>query len=453
MDVREAIHTQPMKAFQIVAIAICLIITMIDGYEILVVAFVAPYLSKDWNIGPVEIGYLLSAGVFGMAAGAIFISPFADRIGRRKHILICLVLIVVGMCLAGMAQSVPQMMALRAFSGLWMGGIVASLNVIVAELSSDQRRGTVMGIYGIGFPAGVALGGAVTGLLIAEWGWRAPFFFGGICTAIMAVVALVALPESIEYLVERRPRGALEAYNRIAAKLGYAPAAELPQPRSAAIVKAGARAIFSGALLRRTVFLWIGFAFLTVSFYFANTWTPKLIADATGNAGLGVRAGVLIAVGGVLGALAFAALCLRFRPRLVTVLLMFCGAVSFTLFANNFANAGLGLVLAVAVGMFANGGLAAFYAISPTIYPAAVRGTGVGLMIGFGRAAAIIAPIFTGYLLKAGWAPDTVYQLFAGLLIVAGIATLLLDGSYRGYSEDPEAAADGLPSGGTAGTA
>ena len=46
-----------------------------------------------------------------------------------------------------------------------------------------------------------------------------------------------------------------------------------------------------------------------MSFYFANTWTPKLIADATANAGLGVRAGVLIAFGGVLGALAFAALC------------------------------------------------------------------------------------------------------------------------------------------------
>ncbi len=439
MDVREAIQSQPMKAFQIVAITICLIIAMIDGYEILVMAFVAPYLSKDWNIGPVEIGYLLSAGVFGMAAGAIFISPFADRIGRRKHILICMCLIVVGMFLSGMAQTVPQMMAFRAFSGLWLGGIVASLNVIVAELSADQRRGTVVGVYGIGFPAGVALGGAVTGLLIAEWGWRAPFFFGGLCTAIMALVAWIAPPESIDYLVERRPRGALKAYNRIAAKLGYAPAAELPQPR----------AIFSGVLLRRTVLLWVGFAFLTMSFYFANTWTPKLIADATGNAGLGIRAGVLIAVGGVLGALAFAALCLRIRPCLVTVALMFCGAVSFTLFANNFANAGLALALAVAVGMFANGGLAAFYAISPTIYPAAVRGTGVGLMIGFGRGAAIIAPIFTGYLVKAGWAPASLYLLFAGLLVVAGLATLLLDWTSRGHSEDPEApaavATDPLP--------
>ena len=199
-----------------------------------------------------------------------------------------------------------------------------------------------------------------------------------------------------------------------------------------------ARAIFSGVLLRRTVFLWAGFAFLNVSFYFANTWTPKLIADATGEAGLGVRAGVLIAVGGVLGALAFAALCLTVRPRLVTVALIYRGAMSFTLFANNFANAGLGLALAVAVGMFANGGLAAFYAISPTIYPAAVRGTGVGLMIGFGRGAAIIAPTFTGYLVKAGWVPDTVYLLFAGLLVVAGLATLLLDWTYRGHSEDPE---------------
>lgn len=447
MDVREAIHTQPMRSFQIVAIAICLIITMIDGYEILVMAFVAPYLAQAWAIGPVEIGYLLSAGVFGMAAGAIFISPFADRIGRRKHILGCMVLIVVGMFLSGLAQNVPQMMAFRAFSGLWMGGIVASLNVIVAELSSDKRRGTVMGIYGIGFPAGVAIGGAVTGLLIAEWGWRAPFFFGGICTAVMILVALAALPESIEYLVERRPRGALEAYNRIAAKLGFRPAAELPAPRGAAVVKEGAKAIFHGVMLRRTVFLWIGFAFLTVSFYFANTWTPKLISDATGDVTLGVRAGVLIAVGGVLGALVFAALCLMLRPRLVTALLMFGGAAAFWLFANNFANAGLALVLAVAVGMFANGGIAAFYAISPTIYPAAVRGTGVGLMIGFGRAVAIIAPIFTGYLLNAGWASDGVYQLFAGLLLVAGGAVLVLDWSYRGLSEDPETpeAAAGSP--------
>ncbi len=59
-------------------------------------------------------------------------------------------------------------------------------------------------------------------------------------------------------------------------------------------------------------------------------------------------------------------------------------------------------------------------------------------MIGFGRAVAIIAPIFTGYLLELGWTPKDAYLLFGGALVVAGIATLLLDLTYRGRSEDPE---------------
>jgi hypothetical protein len=59
-------------------------------------------------------------------------------------------------------------------------------------------------------------------------------------------------------------------------------------------------------------------------------------------------------------------------------------------------------------------------------------------MIGFGRAVAILVPIFTGYLLKAGWTPEGTYQFFAAVLVVAGIATVLLDRTYRGYSENPE---------------
>ena len=161
MDVRQAIHTQPMQRLQIVTVVIAIIITMIDGYEILAEAFVAPALSREWGIGPVQVGYLLSAGIFGMAAGATFLSPLADRFGRRRYILASLLLIVVGMLLSATAQNVPQLIAYRAVAGLFLGGIVASINILVAEYSSDRRRGTVMGIYGIGFTAGAAVGGAV----------------------------------------------------------------------------------------------------------------------------------------------------------------------------------------------------------------------------------------------------------------------------------------------------
>ncbi len=442
MDLREAILTQPMRQFQIVVIAICIALTMIDGYEVLVMAFVAPHLARAWGIGPVGVGYLLSAGIFGMALGATFISPLADKIGRRRHIILCLALIAIGMALSAFATSVPMLVAFRAFAGLFIGAVISSLNIMVAEYSSDQRRGTVMGVYGIGLPMGTAVGGAITGALIGLFDWRAPFIFGAAVTGLMLLMVLRSLPESIEYLIEKRPEGALAQYNRIADRLGYPQASTLPPARIGESDRTMWHALFGPVMLYRTAFLWLGFASLIAAFYFANTWTAKLITDATGNASLGSTTGVLIAVGGVLGALLFAALSLVLPPRRVTALIMFGGAVAYVLFANNFQTASLALVLALFVGAAANGGVAAFYAISPFIYPTVERGTGVGLMIGFGRGVAILAPIFTGYLLRAGWSPQDAYKLFAALLVVAGISTLLLDYTYRGRSEDPDVGAE-----------
>jgi MFS family permease len=143
-------------------------------------------------------------------------------------------------------------------------------------------------------------------------------------------------------------------------------------------------------------------------------------------------------VGGVMGALLFAGLSLKMRPRLATLLIMFGGAIAYVLYGHQIQNIGVALTLSVFVGMFASGGVAAFYGISPFVYPTLVRGTGVGLMIGFGRAVAILAPIFTGYMLSAGWTPRIAYQFFAGILVVAGIAVFLLDWTYRGRSENPD---------------
>jgi benzoate transport len=438
MDIREAVHTQPMRGPQILIITICILLTMIDGYEIIVMPFVIPHLARSWALGPVEVGYLLSASVFGMALGALAVSPLADRIGRRRHIVACLAFITLGMFLSASARSLFQLIAYRAFAGLFIGGIVASINVLASEYSSDRRRGTVMGIYGIGFPLGSALAGAVIGPLTAIYDWRAPFVFGALLTLVMLAVVYFTLPESIEYLIEKRPKDALDQYNRIAKRLAFPHAATLPEASVRLQQQVALKSIFGGVMLGRTLCLWIGYAGLVSAFYFANTRTAKMIADASGDPALGVRTGVLIMAGGVLGALLFAGLSLGIRPRLVTVLILVGGAMAFALYAAQFQNIAVALVLAVFVGVFANGGIAAFYAISPFVYPTAARGTGVGLMIGFGRAVAILAPIFTGYMLKGGWTPQIAYQFFSAVLVAAAIATLLLDRSYRNRSENPE---------------
>ena len=437
MDIREAIRTQPIRPFQVWIVTICVVLAMIDGYEVVTMPFAMPHLAKAWTLTPVEIGYLLSAGIFGMALGAAAVSPLADLIGRRRHILLCLAMITVGMALSAVAQDVTQLVVCRALAGLFIGAIISSLNIMVSEYSSDRRRGTVMGLYGVGLPLGSALAGLVIVALIGAYGWRSPFVFGAVLTAIMFLVVLVSMPESIEYLVEKRPAGALQTYNRIARRVGFTPTDRLPEAQSHQGNRMAWKQIFQGVALRRTACLWIGYAGLIAAFYFANTWTAKLIADTSGDPNLGIRAGMLIQVGGVIGALAFATLSLTLRPRLVTTLILAAGAGTFVLYATQIGNVGAALLLAVLVGVFANGGVAAFYAISPPIYPAVVRGTGVGLMIGFGRGVAILAPIATGYMLASGWTSALVYQLFGGVLLVSALAVILLDRSYRAQSGDP----------------
>jgi benzoate transport len=443
MDIREAIRTQPMRRPQILIIAICVLLTMIDGYEIIVMPFVVPHLAKGWHLSPVEIGYLLSASVFGMALGAIFISPLADRIGRRGQILVCLGLITLGMLLSASASSLIELIVWRTFAGLFIGGVIASINVLVSEYCSDRRRGVVMGLYGIGFPLGSALAGGAIAPLLAAYGWRGPFVFGAALTLAMLAVVYVALPESVEYLIDsqsKRQQRALDQYNRIAHRLGYAPVGALPPAASQQASYIALKAIFGEHMLRRTTLLWLGYAGLIAAFYFANTWTAKMIADASGDPALGVRAGMLIMLGGVLGALSFAALSVRARPMAVTAAILAGGALTFVLYASQFQHVSMALPLAVFVGLFANGGIAAFYAISPAVYPAIVRGTGVGLMIGFGRSIAVAVPIWTGYMLARGWTPPLIYQFFGGVLAVAALSIMLLIRTY-GREADAEVAA------------
>ncbi|RQS66627.1 MFS transporter [Burkholderia sp. Bp8963] len=439
MDIREAIKNRPMQWQQIVVIVICILLTMIDGYEIIVLPFVMPHLAKAWKLSPVEAGYLLSASVFGMALGAAIISPLADRIGRRAHILLCLVLVTVGMLLSARAENIQELLVVRAFAGLFIGGLIASINVLVSEYSSDKRRGVVMGLYGIGLPLGSALAGSVVEPLVARYGWCGPFAFGGLLTLAMTALVTLMLPESAEYLIERRPKRALEKYNKIAAWLGHPQSVVLPdasRKSDGPAFAVAAKSIFGGIMLLRTVCLWLGYAGLIAAFYFANTWTTKLIADATGSLGYGVHVGTLIMIGGVIGSLLFASLSLRIRPVMVTALILIGGAVVYTLYAVYFRNVALAIPLAMLVGVCASGGVCAFYAISPPIYPAIVRGTAVGLMIGFGRAVSVVVPIWTGYMLTLGWTPSMLYRVFGAVLGTAAVFVLLLDRANTAQTAD-----------------
>lgn len=436
MELRDVIRRDPMRGFQWAVVVLCICLTIIDGYEILVTSFTLSSLTKEWGLDVGQQGLVASIGTLGMGIGAAFLAPLADRFGRRAHILASLLLIVVGMTLSGLAPSFGIFLVFRFFAGLFLGGIVPSLNVLVSEYASDARRGSVMGIYGMGFPIGSALGGFLSIWLIGNFGWRGPFFFSAIVTALLTVWAFAALPESVGFLVERRPAGALEAYNKIGAKLGLPPDKELPPPThhdtQKSLFGTLLKGMFTGKMAIRTVYLWLAYATLIAAFYFANSFTARLVTQSTGDNNIGIVAQALVSVGGIIGGLLFAVLATRLNTRIVTMILVGFGTIAYFAFAQFFSVTSIVLVLAVAIGIAANGGVLAYYAISPPIYPTQIRAGAVGLMMGFGRVVAFLAPNIAAFLLARGFTAPNVYQVYGVVLAVSALAVWLLHRTYSG---------------------
>ena len=138
---RQAVDASAMTPFQFTAIGICIILNMIDGFDVLVMAFSAASVAAEWQLSGSEIGMLLSAGLFGMAAGSLFIAPWADRFGRRPLIIFCLAVSGISMLAAAYSQTPMQLGLLRVITGLGIGGILASTNVLASEYANKRWRG------------------------------------------------------------------------------------------------------------------------------------------------------------------------------------------------------------------------------------------------------------------------------------------------------------------------
>jgi benzoate transport len=442
-DIRKTLEEGVMSRFQWFAVAICVMLVMLDGFDVLVMAFTASSVAAEWKLNGAQLGLLFSAGLFGMAAGSLFVAPLADRMGRQPVIVLCLLVIALGMLLSAMAQSHAQLVGLRGLTGIGIGGMLASVGVITAEYSSLKWRSTCVALQATGYPIGATLGGLVAAWLLQHYGWRSVFVFGGLATAVMIPVVLWRLPESVDFLIARRPAHALEKLNRIMGFMARPLLQQLPERGAAGAMASQGNAVaglFKDGLARPTLMLWSAFFLLMFSVYFSLSWTPKLLVQAGLSAQQGVTGGVLINLGGIVGGSLFGALAVRMRLAHLTIV-AFLGYALFTALFGAVSGA-LGLAFAVAFGMgvFLFASMAGLYAFAPATYPASVRTTGLGWAIGIGRIGAIVAPLTAGMLLDGGWQPASLYYAYA-LPLVAGALAVMAMGTGRGRPGQAHAAA------------
>ena len=136
-DLRRALDDEPMRPFQWLAVAVCIVLNLIDGFDVLVMAFPASSVAAEWNLGGAEIGLLLSAGLFGMAAGSLFIAPWADRWGRRPLILACLAGALVNLAGVGLPGGSDRLLNLLAVASLPLGLLCVGAALKPQELGGE----------------------------------------------------------------------------------------------------------------------------------------------------------------------------------------------------------------------------------------------------------------------------------------------------------------------------
>lgn len=423
MSILEQVKSAPMSRAQTRAVALCLVMNLVDGFDLLVTSFVGPAITKEWGLQASLVGVLLSSGLAGMALGALFLAPLADRIGRRRLVLGGLALASLGMLAASFAQNFGQLVATRVVTGIAVGLMAACLPVLASEYSSLKRRGLSVALITCGYGLGAIIAGIAASLLIGPFGWRSVFVLGAVATAILFLFGLRLLPESMDYLIAARPRNALARLNRILVSIGRTPVDELPS-RSTPSGKVAFESLFQGRNAVRTVLVWIAFTAAQTVFYFASSWTPTLLLEAGLSAQQGISGGVLFSLGGVCGAALLGVLSTRIEPRRLTAAYFVLGGLALVLYSFSLGALATALVVGVFVGLLLNGTVSGINVIVPIIYPAESRATALGIAVAVSRLGAVLAPLLAGFLLQAGWEPAAMFRIFAIPALVGAIATI-----------------------------
>lgn len=427
-DPRAAIAAEPMRLAQIAVIAVCIVLNALDGFDVLAISFAAPGIAREWGVDKATLGVVLSMELIGMAAGSVLLGNLADRIGRRPTILACLCVMAIGMVGAAHASGVAMLSAIRLFTGLGIGGMLSATSAMVAEFSNDRRRGLATVLNIAGYSMGAILGGLVAaGLLASSGDWRSVFLFGGATTLVALPLAFFLLPESIESLLARRPPKALASVNRTLARLGKPPIAFLPAPDPGHL-RPSILALFSRGYRAPTILLTTAYFAQITFFYYIQKWVPKIVVDMGFDASQAARVLVAANIGNLLGAFSIGLASQRFPLRPLVVGAMLVGVVAIGVFGLGFAELTLVALTVGVAAFFINAGVVGIYPLLAQTYPAELRASGTGFVIGVGRGGSAAGPLLAGALFAHGSELLTVSLIMGlgGLVAAAMIALLRL---------------------------
>lgn len=290
----EALESIPLGWIHAKVFCVCGLAWMVDGIEVLLLAFVGPSMRCEWGVTDFQAATMTTIVFAGMAIAAALWGSVSDRFGRKFALISSTCIILCAGVACAFATSFEMLLVLRLFVGVGVAGAHVAFSLLV-EWMPPRLRGRVGIALSIWWSVGAVLEAVVARLVMPTLGWR--WLLGlSASPALLMILASYWIPESPRFYLSRGRRDEAEACMRRAAAQGMASLPpgrlELVEARAEDMSAGGLAMLFSPELRRLTASQWLLWFAAAFTYYGSVLLTTELlVADVCGYEAAGARGG------------------------------------------------------------------------------------------------------------------------------------------------------------------
>jgi AAHS family benzoate transporter-like MFS transporter len=380
IDVYSLAGRARFNGFHALVLFWCVLMLILDGYDLAVVGAALPSIMKDMHIDATSAGIMAGSTLFGVMLGAIFLGTLADRFGRPTMMCVCVALFSLFTAAAGLTSDPVSFSVTRFVAGLGIGGVLPIVTAQMAEFSPNALRTRLVTLVFAGYSIGGILVALTAKLLI-------PFI-------------IKTMPHSMVFLIKRGRHDKLRAVlKRLVPDYSSSGQEQFAGGSSDKAQDASVRRLFQDGRGFSTSMIWVAFMTGLFMVYALSSWLTKLMAMAGYSLGSALNFVIVFNVGAIAGAIFGGWLSDKVNIKRVLIAFYVVGAVALSLMGYTKSTVSLFVVVFV-VGASTLGTQLLAYAYAGDFYPHAIRSTGVGFASGVGRIGAIVAPVLIGWLVS-----------------------------------------------------
>jgi AAHS family 4-hydroxybenzoate transporter-like MFS transporter len=389
------------RAGPLLALLVCFLVIVLDGFNTTSISFVVPKLAHEWHLAPALFTTVFVATNIGAAIGFMVSGPLAQRFGHRSIGVASVVLFAGSTLLTTYANNIASLSVMRLAAAIGLGAALPIAITAAAGIIGAKHKVAASLLITTGMSVGAVTGGVAGGPLMGHFGWQSIFVTGG-------VLPFLLVPVFFRILAARSPVVTDVAAVRVSNPL---------------------KALFENGLGAYTCLLWLFSFLIFMDVYALLFWVPTLLVDfgfSADHASVGMAA---FSIGGLsgnivmTGAVAMMTLAGRLKVKSALVLGLLLVIISIAGLSQVAVTPGIVLLLIGVIGAGLVNGIMGQTALAVAFYPPEIRATGVGWGHAIGRVGSFVGPAIGGGLLSLGW---PVRNIVLTSVVPAGAAILAL---------------------------